>query len=172
MSAVHALGPLSAVFAVKHGSKLDFNKMKLCKPSEGVAFVGRSGEGCGVVGFVRPLDTLEAFPAGLITVALGGAALSSFVQPRPFYTAQNIDVLRPLSEMSLDEKLYYCLCIQANRFRYSTYGREANRTLRGLLVPSRGAIPKWVHGSAERAAESLIVDLKHSIGNNGHVIIG
>jgi len=33
---------------------------------------------------------------------------------------------------------------EANRFRYSTYGREANRTLRTLLVPKRKSVPSWV----------------------------
>jgi hypothetical protein len=133
---------LNRVFVVEHGSKLDLNKMDICKASadEAVVFVGRSGERNGFVAFVKQLADPPPFSAGLITVALGGSALSSFVQSQPFYTAQNIDVLTPRAEMSLDVKLYYCMCIEANRFRYTTFGREANRTLKTLMVPtaSRG----------------------------------
>ena len=146
------LEPLHKVFEIGHGNKLDYNKMSTCGPSDdAIVFVGRTAEKNGFVGFVERIDTHAPYEAGLITVALGGSALSSFVQDRPFYTGQNIDVLRPRLEMSLEEKLYYCLCIQANAFRYSTFGREANRTLKNLSVPAREDVPSWVHGAAETA---------------------
>jgi len=112
------------------------------------------------VAFVRKYNDVDPFNSGRITVALGGAALSSFVQPRPFYTAQNIDVLEPLMPMSLDIKMYYCLCIEANRFRYSTYGREANRTLKNLPVPAPEKIPAWVSGITVEAVTELKRDLR------------
>jgi hypothetical protein len=151
--------PLAELFVIEHGNKFDLNKMQPCRPGQGVAFVGRSGERNGIVGSVRR-TAAKPFPAGLITVALGGAALSSFVQPRPFYTAQNIDVLRPRTKMSLDTKLYYCLCIEANRFRYSAFGREANRTLRALAVPPLADVPSWVAGTTTNAATTLTRDLQ------------
>jgi len=61
--------------------------------------------------------------------------------------------------MSLDVKLYYCLCVQANRFRYSTFGREANRTLKNIEVPNLELLPHWVEGMTDRAVESLRADL-------------
>lgn len=66
--------------------------------------------------------------------------------------------------MSLDMKLYYCLCIEANAFRHSTYGREANRTLKNLLLPSIEMIPDWVEGTSARAVEELSRDLGAVIG--------
>ena len=39
--------------------------------------------------------------------------------------------------------------IRANKYRYS-YGRQANRTLRAIMVPSRDSIPSWVYSSLER----------------------
>src|SRR3954453_20047811 len=90
--------PLSRLFTIQHGNKFDLNKMEPAPPGEdGAAFVGRSGERNGIVAIVRR-TAQEPYPAGLITVALGGSTLSSFVQPIPFYTAQNIDVLRPMAE--------------------------------------------------------------------------
>lgn len=154
-----ALVELHKVFQIDHGSKLDLNKMTLSSGNEAVAFVNRSGERNGISRFVSKLSGREPYAAGLITVALGGAALSSFVQPRPFYTSQNVDVLTPLKSMSLDEKLYYCQCIEANKFRYSTFGREANRSLRNLLVPDRKSVPVWVAGITARSVQELNADL-------------
>jgi hypothetical protein len=148
--------PLNKIFLVGHGNKFDLNKMSNCPPSEdAVAFIGRTGERNGLVAFVERLEEAKPYDAGLITVALGGSALSSFVQPRPFYTAQNIDVLTPRTPMSLDIRLYYCLCVEANRFRYSTFGREANRTLKNLPVPIPEDVESWVSGATERAIEGL-----------------
>ncbi|MBU0459349.1 MAG: restriction endonuclease subunit S [Nanoarchaeota archaeon] len=41
------------------------------------------------------------------------------------------------------EKLFYCKCIEMNRFKYSAFGREANRTLKYLKVPKE--IPNWIY---------------------------
>ena len=143
---------LGSLFEISRGNKFDFNKMTESSTKEhSIAFIGRSGVGNGLVAFVEKVENIEPYERGLITVALGGSALSSFVQPRPFYTGQNIDVLRPRFTMSLDIKLYYCLCIEANRFRYSTYGREANRTLKTIQVPDLDHIPSWVDGVSKIA---------------------
>ena len=152
---------LNRLFEVMHGTKLDLKKMVQCSATEkgSVAFIGRSGENNGLSAFVEPLDDVLPYERGLITVALGGSALSSFVQPNSFYTAQNVDVLRPLDPMSIDERLYYCLCIEANCFRYSTYGREANRTLKTIPVPARSEIPSWVRGVSKGAVDEFCEEL-------------
>ena len=154
------LAQLCEIFEIIHGNKLDLNKMSVTSPTgDSIAFIGRSGGKNGVVAFVEKLDTIQPYPAGMITVALGGSALSSFVQPRPFYTAQNIDVLTASLIMSLDVKFYYCLCIEANRFRYSTYGREANRTLKHIEVPVPQCIPSWVRGISAKSIRELCLEL-------------
>lgn len=137
---------LNELFEVTYGNKFDLNKMKLLPRSRGgVNFVGRSSQNHGVSGTVAPFPNIEPYEAGLITVALGGTKLLvSFVQEHPFYTAQNVAVLKPLSELTFAEKIFMCLCIPHNRFRYSAFGREANRTLRELLVPSPSEFPIWV----------------------------
>lgn len=69
---------LSTLYDIEHGNKLDLNKMQTVPYStEAVAFVGRSGERNGIVGFVKPIPSIKPYAAGLITVALGGAALAS-----------------------------------------------------------------------------------------------
>lgn len=147
---------LDSLFEISRGNKFDFNKMvKSSMGEHSIAFIRRSSERNGLVAFVEKVEDIEPYESGLITVALGGSALSSFVQPRPFYTAQNIDVLRPRFAMSLDVKLYYCLCIETNQFRYSTYGREANRTLKNIQVPALDHIPSWVSGVSKAAIEGF-----------------
>lgn len=156
------LAELNHLFVVSHGSKLDLNKMDRCTADDAaaVAFIGRSGEKNGLSAFVKRLPDKTPFDAGLITVALGGSALSSFVQSKPFYTAQNIDILEPIENMSMDVKLYYCMCIEANRFRYSTFGREANRTLKTLRVPTLKSVPSWVEGASEKGIIALCRDIE------------
>lgn len=144
------LQPLGELFHVEYGSKLDMNKMTPTDPQTGIAFVGRVGGlngKSGVSGYVEALPDLTPYPAGLITVALGGSRLlSSYVQQRPFYTAQNVAVLRPKrGTMSLNERLFYVMCIRRNAFRYSAFGREANRTLATIEVPNE--LPDWVESS-------------------------
>lgn len=46
--------------------------------------------------------------------------------------------------MTITEKLYLCLCIRHNRFRYSAFGREADRTLGTLPVPCPDEFPSWI----------------------------
>jgi hypothetical protein len=128
------LTKLTDIFQVQSGNKLNFNAMKLC--ADGVNFVSRSRANLGICGKVKRMGDKVPFPPGLITVSLGGTyLLSSFVQPAEFYTAQNIKVLRPIDAMSFEQKIAYCVFVQHNRFRYSSHGREANRSLDNLLVP-------------------------------------
>ena len=138
---------LSELFTVTYGNKLDLNKMMPQKLSRGgVNFVGRSSQNHGVSGTVQTLSNIKPYDEGLITVALGGSKLlSSFVQEHAFYTSQNVAVLSPKFDMTYAEKLYICICIRHNRFRYSAFGREANRTLRSLLVPESNEFPEWVY---------------------------
>lgn len=155
------LKKLSELFNVRHGNKLDLNKMQRLPSSEGgVNFVGRSSEKHGVSATISPIVGTEPFPEGTITVALGGAKLlSAFVQTRPFYTAQNVAVLTPLEEMTFAEKVFMCLCIRHNRPWYSAFGREANRTIRDILVPDE--FPTWIN-NPENTLEDVAAPLMSS----------
>lgn len=138
------LVPLDSIFEIEYGNQLDSNKMS--PDRNGINFVSRSSKNLGVKEKVRAIETIIPYNAGLITVTLGGTyLLSAFVQPSPFYTAQNIKVLRPKTGMSFNEKVFYCSCIRTNRFKYSSHGREANKSLNSLLVPDISEIPNWVH---------------------------
>jgi len=129
--------PLNAIFDIQYGNQLDLYKLDCDEESE-INFISRTSQNLGVVAKVSRLANIDPFPAGLITVTLGGSyLLSSFIQQQPFYTAQNIKVLTPKNEMSYSEKLFYCKAIEMNRFRYTSHGREANETLDFLMVPAQ-----------------------------------
>lgn len=148
---------LNEIFDVAYGSKLDLNKMIYLKTSDGgVNFVGRSSKNHGVSAIVAPLPEVMPYETGLITVALGGTKLlSSFIQEKPFYTAQNVAVLRPKEPMTFAEKLFMCLSIRHNRFRYCAFGREANRTLRNLLVPEKEEFPDWITNQKPETIDAI-----------------
>lgn len=156
---------LDSLFAIEYGNKLDMNKMTAASPECGVAFVGRVGGlngRSGVSGYVERLQGLDPYPEGLLTVALGGSRLlSTYVQQRPFYTAQNVAVLTPLSDMTIVERLYYAMCIRANAFRYSAFGREANRTLSTIEVPDE--VPSWAKSMSLPTHDGLSASLGASV---------
>ncbi|MDR0733411.1 MAG: restriction endonuclease subunit S [Dysgonamonadaceae bacterium] len=133
---------LDEIFDIKYGSQLDLNKCVICEKPEGYNFVNRSSKNCGVSARILEEGNKKPFPAGLITVAMGGSVLSSFVQQEPFYTGQNVKVLKPKQEMSDLLKLYYCYCIEQNIYRFSTFGREANVSFGSIIVPDIEDMPQ------------------------------
>lgn len=134
---------VSELFDVQYGINLELVNCELTTQDDpaGVAFVARTAENNGVAAYVKQMADRPPQPAGVLTCAAGGSVLSTFVQVRPFYSGRDLYVLTPKKEMCLAEKLFYCMCIRANGYRYS-YGRQANRTLAELELPSR--VPAWV----------------------------
>ncbi len=127
---------LDEIFEIKYGNQFDLSKMELSNGTDGIHFISRDSNNNGCVAFVKKHKDIEPYKPGLLTVTMGGSyLLSSFVQVHEFYTAQNIKVLKPKTEMSLEEKLLYCAIIQHNRFRYHSHAREANSTFDSILVP-------------------------------------
>lgn len=135
--------PLSDLFDMRYGHSLELNALEISNPKDGVAFVSRQMGHNGISAYVSPIDDLAPAPAGDISCALGGAVLTTFVQEAEFYCGRDVAILRPKIEMPKQQVLFYCLCIKANRYRYS-YGRQANKTLPTLPVPALDEIPKWV----------------------------
>lgn len=127
------------LFEVFYGTDLELNLLK--KTKVGINFVSRTRRNNGVSAIVEPLKNVKPLDAGLITVAGGSSSvLSSFVQNKPFYSGRDILCLKPKKSMTLAEKLFYCICIKTNQYRYS-FGRQANKTLKFIKLPE---IPNWV----------------------------
>lgn len=128
---------LNTIFDIQYGNQFDLYKLDINVDSN-INFVSRSSQNLGVMCSVAKYNFTEPFSAGLITVTLGGTyLLSSFVQQEKFYTAQNIKILTPKRKMSFSEKVFYCKAIELNRRKYTSHGREANKTLDTILVPEK-----------------------------------
>jgi hypothetical protein len=98
----------------------------------------------GISAYVSPIDGLEPAPAGDISCALGGnGVLTTYIQERDFYCGRDVAILRPKIAMTKQQLIFYCLCIKANRYRFG-FGRQANKTLTKLRIPSVFEIPNWV----------------------------
>ena len=122
------LVPLKELFHIQYGNQFDLNKMEL-SDSSWINFISRSSQNMWIVAQVEEYNNKKPFESGLITVTLWWTyLLSSFVQQKPFYTAQNIKVLKAKENMSEYEKLYYW-------FKYTSHWREANSTIDDLLIP-------------------------------------
>lgn len=135
---------LQEIFDIKYGNSLDLNKLKQKK--KGINFVSRTTKNNGVSAKVNEVLSTEKMPKGSITVSLGGSVLEAFVQLSDYYTGYHIYCLTQKDDIQLstEQKLFYCTCIRANKYKYS-YGRQANRTLKNLLVPAIDEIPDWVN---------------------------
>lgn len=133
---------ISDLFEVRYGVNLELNALK--KDSSGINFVSRTAKNNGVSAKVTPIPTIKPIPAGTISVAGGGSVMESFLQTEPYYSGRDLYYLTPKVKLTDQQKLYYCACLRANKYRYN-YGRQANRTLKDTLIPDVNEIPKWVN---------------------------
>lgn len=95
-------------------------------------YVSRDSNGNGVVGFVDEIEGEEPFPAGTMSLALGGSFLGScFIQKESFYTAQNVGVLQEREPLSIYTKLFIATLIRNEcKIKYQAFGRELNSHFR------------------------------------------
>ena len=136
---------IDTLFDVQYPSTLVFGHQR--QVADGTIFVTSTGRNNGIAGRVAPIADAKLFPAGAITAPLKGTVMEAFLQPEPFYCAHQIAVLTPKAPMSDAELLFYVSCLRANRFRFS-YGRQADRSFRSLVVPAVTEIPDWAKSAA------------------------
>lgn len=137
--------PVIELFDIQYGHSLELNRLTLSTRKDGgIPFISRKMGDNGIAAYVNTTQGITPAPAGELTCALSGnGVLSTFLQETPFYTAFHVARLKPRVLMDTAQLLYYCACIVANRYRFS-YGRQANRTLKNILVPSLEEIPIYV----------------------------
>lgn len=161
---------LGELFSVSYGHSLELNRLIRCDINDGIAFVSRKMRDNGISAYVKRLDGIAPNPGGSLTCALSGnGVLSTFIQDSPYYTGFHVACLTPTIEMTKEQLLYYCTCIAANRYKYS-WGRQANRTIREIVLPSLSDIPHWVEkanislftGAAKKELECHTPDLNTS----------
>ena len=89
---------LKDLYDIQMGNGFDKNKLDEGKPE--VNLVSRVSYNNGVDIKVGYVNDVEPFEAGLVTVALGGSYLGScFIQEEPFYTGQNVAVMKAKYDM-------------------------------------------------------------------------
>ncbi len=137
---------LDTLFEVRYGHSLELNKLNQTTKENGVPFISRKMGDNGIDCFVEMISEIQPNPPGDLTRALGGSVLSTFLQERPYYTAFHIACLRPKVFLGKSQLLYYAACITANRYKYN-YGRQANKTLKEILIPDLTDLPEWVKGT-------------------------
>lgn len=130
------------LFEVKYGTNLELNSLD--KTKKEVNFVSRTTKNNGISAKVAYIKDIKPISAGTISVALGGnGVLTCCVQPSEYYSGRDVAYLVPRKKMTIQEKLFYCVAIRMNKYKYS-YGRQANRTLKSLEIPSFSKLPNWV----------------------------
>lgn len=114
------------IFEINAGTKLDKIKMDTTEPE--ICFVGRSNVNNGITEYVKEIPGIKPFEAGNLTLALGGAYLGScFIQDRPFYTSQNVNVLIPKHKMSDSAKRFIATAIFIeSQNNYQAFVKELN----------------------------------------------
>jgi len=125
---------LDTVFKVRYGVSLALNSLII--RDHGIPFVSRTEKNNGVIARVAEVDGLVPNPSHTLSVAAGGSVLATFYQPESYYSGFHVFCLTPREDISVKEMLLYSKLINCNSYRYS-YGRQANKTLKGLLIPSR-----------------------------------
>jgi hypothetical protein len=133
---------LSEYFEIKYGVNLEFQNMKLC--NKGIPFVSRTEKNNGITGFVKKIDNIIPNPRNTISVACGGSVMESFLQKNDYYSGRDLFYLKPKVALTDNEMLFYCVCLRANKYKYS-YGRQANRTLAEIKIPHKDFIPEFVN---------------------------
>lgn len=118
------------LFEIDAGTKMDRIAMKFDNPT--INFVGRSGTNNGVTAVVDEVEGCEPYNAGNLTLALGGAYLGScFVQEKKFYTSQNVIVLIPKKDITINAKHFICSVIfKEGNTHYKAFIDELNRHIK------------------------------------------
>lgn len=124
------------LFDYKYGVNLELiNCQETNKTDENsVNFVARTSVNNGVTARVRIIEGIIPQKAGTLSLAVSGSVLSCFVQIEDYYSGRDLYVLTPKIDLTLEQKLFYAMCINKNAYRYS-YGRAANKTFPDIEIP-------------------------------------
>lgn len=153
---------LRELFSIQMGNGFDKNKMNDDNPQ--INFVSRVSYNNGVDIKVDYIDGIVPFEAGLVTVALGGSYLGScFVQEEPFYTAQNVAVMKSkFPEMSKQVNLFISGLVRfESKVKYYAFGRELNSHInKDFDIKLPVIIDKY---------NVPIIDQTHKYSENGYI---
>ncbi|GAA3785264.1 hypothetical protein GCM10022271_17180 [Corallibacter vietnamensis] len=151
---------LHKLFNITMGNGIDANKTTNFDPKYN--YVSRDSNGNGVVSVVDEINGEDPFPAGAMSVSLGGSFLGScFIQKKPFYTAQNVAVLREKESLSLHTKLFISSLIRNEcKVKYLAFGRELNSHIRKDFTIKLPVLKK---------GNETVIDKEKDYSENGYV---
>lgn len=156
---------ISDLFEVRYGVNMELSNCEIVSEDDenGINFVARTASNNGVVAKVARVEGVKPQAAGTLSCAVGGSVLSTFLQTEPYYSGRDLYVLSPKREMCIQEKLYWCMMIKANAYRFN-YGRQANKALPDIDIPNE--VPEWVlktkinyiHTTVEKTEKQFFVN--------------
>ena len=125
-------------FDIDSWTKLDKAKMKTDNPT--VNFVGRANANNWVTTTINEIKNLQPYPAWYLTLSLWWEYLwSCFIQKKPFYTSQNVIVLKPKWNMPFYVKQFIsAMVFREWRTFYKSFVDELNRHIKtdfSILLP-------------------------------------
>lgn len=104
---------------------------KMTPDEDGIPFITRTATNNGVGGMVEPVEGVNPYPAGSLSIALGGSIGSTFLQTKDFYTSQNVAVLQPKSNLDSGILLFLARLIEKEcSKRFVAFGRELNKHIK------------------------------------------
>lgn len=124
---------LSDIFNIKYGINMELCDLEVDNSNEGINFVSRTESNNGVSARVTLVNGKIPQESGLITVAGGGSVLSTFLQPKSFYSGRDLYIMKAKDNISDLSKLFLCTLIKKNKYKYN-YGRQANTTLTDIII--------------------------------------
>ena len=121
------------LFEIDSGNKFDRSKMD--NSSQIINFIGRTGINNGINAVVNYYKNTKPYPAGYLTLALGGSVGACFVQEKEFYTSQNVVVLIPKFEMTDSVKRFIATVIyKESSLHYQAFVKELNAHIKTDFV--------------------------------------
>jgi hypothetical protein len=132
---------IDEIFDIWYGVNLELVNCDEIK--NGIPFVSRQSTNNGVSSYVKPID-ITPNPAHTLSIAGGGSVLSTFYHDYEYYSGRDVYIAKPKKELSKEQMLYYAYVIEQNKYRYN-YGRQANKTLKNILVPDIDELPNYIN---------------------------
>jgi len=132
---------LDEVFDVWYGVNLELVNCEQIK--NGIPFISRQSVNNGISGYVAPIDIVPN-PAHTLSIAGSGSVLSTFYHDYEYYSGRDVYIAKPKSNLTKEQMLYYAYVIEQNKYRYN-YGRQANKTMRNILIPDIDELPDYIN---------------------------
>jgi len=117
------------------------NRVKYARPSNNYRST--------LAGYIEEstVDESKVFPSETLFVSTDGEGSHtySYVSTCKFVPNSNVAVLIPKKKLTLQEKIFYSICITSNRYRFN-YGRKPKgERLKSILIPGNDKIPDLVN---------------------------